>query len=97
MTVERQMEDVVSADKGIVTEKLVEFVDLFPTLVEAADFKPLPLCPEDSTKVLLCREGMSLIPLITNPNGAFKNASFSQYARPRKDYDVMGYTIQNHI
>jgi iduronate 2-sulfatase len=37
-------------DKGIVTEKLVEFVDLFPTLVEAADFKPLPLCPEDSTK-----------------------------------------------
>jgi iduronate 2-sulfatase len=38
-------------DKGIVTEKLVEFVDLFPTLVEAADFKPLPLCPEDSTKV----------------------------------------------
>lgn len=83
-------------DKGIVTEKLVEFVDLFPTLVEAADFMPLPLCPEDSTKVLLCREGMSLIPLITNPNGAFKNASFSQYARPRKDYDVMGYTIRTN-
>jgi iduronate 2-sulfatase len=47
--------------------------------------------------VLLCREGMSLIPLITNPNGAFKNASFSQYARPRKDYDVMGYTIRTNL
>ncbi len=49
-------------DNGIVTEKLVEFVDLFPTLVEAADFSPIPLCPEDSTNIELCREGMSLMP-----------------------------------
>ena len=38
-------------DKGIVTEKLTEFVDLFPTLVDAAWLPPIPLCPEKSQKV----------------------------------------------
>ena len=33
-------------DDGITTEKLVEMVDLFPTIVEAAGFPPIPLCPE---------------------------------------------------
>ena len=32
-------------DDGITTEKLVEMVDLFPTIVEAAGFPPIPLCP----------------------------------------------------
>ncbi len=41
-------------DKGIVTEELTEFVDLFPTLVEAAGLPPLTTCPENSTNVKVC-------------------------------------------
>ena len=41
-------------DSGISTNELTEFVDLFPTLVDAADLPTLPLCPagDASTKVL---------------------------------------------
>ncbi|CAG2213195.1 IDS [Mytilus edulis] len=80
-------------DKGIVSEKLTEFVDLFPTLVEAAGVSPVPLCPENSATVSVCHEGQSLIPLIKNPNIAWKNASFSQYPRRHSHHDIMGYTI----
>ena len=39
-------------DKGIQAEQLTEFVDLFPTLAEAAGLPKVPLCPEDDpTKV----------------------------------------------
>lgn len=78
-------------DKGIVTEQLTEFVDLFPTLVEAAGLDPPPLCPENSTEVKLCREGTSLIPLIQNPNKPLKSAAFSQYPRQK---NIMGYTMR---
>ena len=83
-------------DSGIVTEKLTEFVDLFPTLVEAAGLPQLKLCPEDSSQVELCREGTSLLPLIKNPTMAWKNASFSQVQRimPRNRGRAMGYTMK---
>ena len=35
-------------DVGVATDELVEFVDLFPTLVEAAGLHELPLCPYQS-------------------------------------------------
>ena len=38
-------------DKGIITEQLTEFVDLFPTLVEAAGLPLLTTCPENSTQI----------------------------------------------
>ena len=79
-------------DEGIKTEQLTEFVDLFPTLVEAAELPPLPLCPEDSTETEICREGISLIPLITDPEDVnWKQEIFSQYYR----WDQwMGYTMR---
>ena len=79
-------------DKGIVTEKLTEFVDLFPTLAEAAGLPPLSICPDNSTNVTLCREGTSLLPLIQNPSIPLKRAAFSQ--SPRNHTDIMGYTIR---
>ena len=82
-------------DNGIVTEQLTEFVDLFPTLVEAAGLKALQLCPDDSTKVELCREGMSLMPLIKDPKASnWKQRVFSQYPREVKNQNVMGYTMR---
>ena len=83
-------------DSGIVTEELAEFVDLFPTLVEAAGLPHMPLCPADSSKIELCREGSSLISLMQNPNAPWKNASFSQYPRTlhRNGAHVMGYTMK---
>ena len=38
-----------------VTDKMVEFVDIMPTLVEAAGFPPVDKCPEYSRNVSWCR------------------------------------------
>ena len=82
-------------DNGIVTEQLTEYVDLFPTLVEAAGLKPLELCPMDSTKTELCREGMSLMPLMRDPKTTkWKQRVFSQYPRKPMGKSVMGYTMR---
>jgi iduronate 2-sulfatase len=77
-------------NKGLRSEKLTEFVDLYPTLVEAAGLKQLPVCPENSANVSLCREGSSLMPLIKHPSQPIKKASFWQYPRCGR----MGYTIR---
>ena len=81
-------------DKGIVTEHLTEFVDLFPTLVDAAGLPTMPLCPENSSTVEICREGSSLLPLIKNTESPWKTAAFSQYPRRLPHEKVMGYTMR---
>ena len=43
------------------SENLVEFVDILPTLVEAAGLPELEKCPEDSRKIAICSEGKSLL------------------------------------
>lgn len=48
----------------LMTEELVEMVDIFPTLVELAGYQSLKLCPKNSSLVPLCTEGASLVPLI---------------------------------
>ena len=63
-------------DAGIATEELAEFVDLFPTLAEAEGLSEIPLCPEHSSMINVCREGVSLIPLIQKTGVKWKNASF---------------------
>lgn len=45
-------------------EDPVELVDLFPTLVEAAQLPSMPSCPDNSSSVQLCTDGNSLMPLI---------------------------------
>ena len=81
-------------DGGIATEELAEFVDLFPTLTEAAGLPELPLCPEDSSQINLCREGVSLIQLIKNSSVMWKNASFSQFPRYTAGNSPTGYTMR---
>ena len=69
-------------DSGVRSDRLTESVDIFPTLVEAAGFPPLDLCPVDSTHVDLCREGDSLMRLIENPATTdWKEAVFWQIGR----------------
>ncbi|XP_053400575.1 iduronate 2-sulfatase-like [Mercenaria mercenaria] len=80
-------------DHGITTTQLTEFVDLYPTIVEAAGLGSLPLCPENSAHVKVCREGASLIPLIKHPHVTIKKAAFSQYPRGKH---IMGYSVRNY-
>ena len=78
-------------DPGVQTEQLTEFVDLYPTLVEAAGLPQLPLCPALKPEAeASCREGQSLLPLINGYNSTWKNRVFSQYPRG----DIMGYTMR---
>lgn len=64
------------------TRALVELVDLYPTLVDLAGL-PLPAH----------LEGTSSVPLLADPDRAWKAAAFSQYLRPGKDR-VMGRSIR---
>ncbi|MBZ0299845.1 MAG: sulfatase [Anaerolineae bacterium] len=74
------------AHVGEQTSALVEFVDVYPTLAEACG---LPL-PEHL-------EGLSLLPLLDDPDQPWKKAAFSQFPRPwtyKGEPEVMGYTIR---
>ena len=83
-------------NSGMTTEKLTEFVDLFPTLVEAAGLPKLNICPTDSSHVRQCSEGSSMMPLIRNPNAPWKDAVFSQFPKHAiHGQKAMGYTITN--
>ena len=64
---------------GQVTNALVELVDIAPTLAELAS---LPV-PEDW-------EGVSMTPLLSNPDQDWKSAVFSQYPRG----NMMGYAMR---
>ena len=85
-------------DGGKVTSRLVEFVDVFPTLVEAAGLPSVSQCPhtsDESRKINSCTEGTSFMPLVRDPNLLWKSASFSQYPRMTNSADlIMGYSIR---
>lgn len=83
-------------DVGEVSSSLVEFVDIYPTLVEAAGFGKMEKCPEYSRNVSFCREGSSLIELLESP-GSWKDTIFWQQPRGywsewQKGYQ--GYTVR---
>ncbi|XP_045210728.2 iduronate 2-sulfatase-like [Mercenaria mercenaria] len=79
-------------NKGIRSDSLVEFVDLFPTLVEAAGLTPLPQCLKNSVNMQSCREGLSILPLLNVPNKPLRVAAFSQYPRGK----FMGYSLRTN-
>ncbi len=69
--------------KGRTTNALVEFVDIYPTLCELAGL-PLP-------KHL---EGKSMVPLLSKPDRAWKQAAFSQFRRQDGNVPLMGYAMR---
>ena len=76
------------------TSKLVELVDLFPTIDELVQLNSVPPCGEvtSSRATLLCTEGESLVPLLSadTENQWKKGAVFHQYLRGNK----MGLSIR---
>lgn len=73
-------------------EEFVEFVDIFPTLVEAAGLPTLPLCPEkDPASVGVCTEGTSFMPVLQNKVTAWKDRVFTM--QRRFGLGVMGRSI----
>ena len=61
------------------TKALTEYVDIYPTLCE--------ICGLSIPKHL---EGLSVVPLLKNPNRPWKKAAFSQYPRGK----IMGYSMR---
>jgi hypothetical protein len=70
---------------GVVSSTPTEFVDLMPTLVEAAmPGVTVPPCPADTKQARhkwLCTQGTSLLPLIDDPDTPVRMAAYSQYPR----------------
>jgi len=69
-----------TTQQGAYTNAIVEFVDIYPTLCELAGLT----LPEGL-------EGTSFVPVIKNPDQAWKQAAFSQH--PRADHE-MGYSMR---
>ena len=69
--------------KGVRTEDLAEFVDIYPTLCDLCGL-PLPGG----------LEGTSLRPVMADPKRKWKSAAFSQYPRPG---NIMGYSIRTDL
>ena len=63
------------------TQALVEFVDIYPTLADLAGLE----LPEHL-------EGVSMAPLLADPQRSWKPAAFNQY--PRLGDKVMGYALR---
>ncbi len=65
---------------------LVELVDIYPTLCKACDIAAPPIL-----------EGISMIPLLEDPDRPWKKAAFSQIPRPYlsdQDWVHMGYSMR---
>ncbi len=68
-----------SEQKGKICPKIVELVDIFPTLADVAGLTP----PEDL-------QGFSLKPLLTNPDAAWDHPAYTQVQRKK----VPGYSVR---
>jgi len=82
-------------DGGVVSNALVEHVDLMATLLDAAGFNPPEICSENQSWMMsYCTEGRSFLKLVSNPAVTWKNSSFSQINRDSLQY--MGYSMNTN-
>ena len=65
---------------GVKPETLCEFVDIFPTL-----------CELTRTPIPSWLDGVSLVPVLTNPKISLREYALSQHSRPNR---TMGYSIR---
>ena len=71
------------AKRGEVSPRLVEYVDIYPTLVDFCGMK----VPDQL-------EGSSFVPLLTNPDFLWKQAAFCQVLMPAKPENKMGRSLR---
>jgi iduronate 2-sulfatase len=71
---------------GVACERLVETVDIFPTLVELCGLPPLPLT-----------DGKSFAPLLANPLQAWKQAAYHCFDRPSTEKGKKGKNGERFI
>jgi iduronate 2-sulfatase len=64
--------DMPASAQGVMTDALMESVDIMPTLLEMAGL-PMPTTHD--------MEGVSLVPLLDDPHQTWKTAAFSQYPK----------------
>lgn len=92
------------------SKKIIELLDLFPTIVDLLKLPPIPDCPKNSYDIQLCTEGKSFVNLINKQINFsnWKNIALSQYPRPSvyptkkvdsdrprlKNIKIMGYSIR---
>ena len=69
-------------DQGVVSSSVVEALDIFPTIVEAAGLPPVQPCREPSEDIPLCTEGASVLPLIDEPHSEVKPYAITQQFDP---------------
>lgn len=65
-------------DHGIVSESIVQALDVFPTIVEAAGLDQVQPCRNDSVDIPLCTEGTSLLRLIDDPDREIRPYAITQ-------------------
>jgi iduronate 2-sulfatase len=77
------------------TEALVEFVDIYPTLVDLAGLPAVQRCPDGGADaVAACTDGVSLKPLWAQPSATMHRQVLSLYPRPNmNDKASMGYSM----
>jgi iduronate 2-sulfatase len=96
-----------SRNDSLVSDHLVELVDIFPTLCDLTGLPIPPMCGPIPTPQKLCTEGESLVPIIKGLQSyEGKSGVFSQYPRPSEvpthnsdkprlaDIRIMGYTVR---
>ncbi|ELU15332.1 hypothetical protein CAPTEDRAFT_203120 [Capitella teleta] len=77
------------------SRNFVELVDIFPTLIEAAQLPPAPMCPRDSNGWAFCTEGVGLLPLLTcQQNIPWKNRVFWQGRWECDNAKYIAYTVR---
>ncbi|TRY83906.1 hypothetical protein DNTS_014654 [Danionella cerebrum] len=95
--------------KGRFIERMVELVDVFPTLCSLAGLPRVHHCPMPSFNIELCTEGSSFAQLFFSPERDLnpERYSYSQYPRPSEriqensdlpdlqDIRIMGYSIRS--
>lgn len=76
------------AEPGIATDALIEYVDIYPTVVELAGLAPAPDL-----------DGKSMVSVLNDPRHKGRPFVLSQFARPFKPTspEVMGYSIRTHV
>ena len=74
--------------QGRACDRIVEFVDMYPTLCDACGIDP----PQGL-------EGASMLPLLKDPVRPWKSAAFNQIPRPYladNDWELMGYSMRTN-